>query len=92
MGFRITLSAPSLTDVTVTFATANGTAIGGPDFLPQPASPFTIPAGSIIVIRNVIVLGDNVPEASETFTGNLANAVNAIIGTASATMTIVNDD
>lgn len=89
--FRVTLSAIALAPVTVTFATANGTATAGSDYNTLNAT-VTVPAGALQVNRSVVILGDSAVEANETFTGNLSNANGATIGTASATCTIVNDD
>lgn len=90
--FNVTLSAPSLTPVTVAFSTAAGTATANIDYFTQTNIILTFAPGQVVLSRNVFVIGDNAVEANETFTGNLANAVNATIQTATATGTISNDD
>src|SRR3989442_721280 len=40
----------------------------------------------------VPIIGDLIPEGDETFSLNISNAQNAVIGTASAMGTILNDD
>jgi chitinase len=90
--FRVTLSAPSLGDVTVRFSTTSGTATGGSDYNTVTNALVTLPAGVTQVNRSVTIIGDAAVEANEAFNGNLANAVGATIATATATCTINNDD
>ena len=90
--FTISLSAASLSPVTVSFSTAAGTATTGQDYISQTNVNITFMPGVTSVNRSVFTIGDNVVEPNETFTGNLSNAVGATIMTSSATGTITNDD
>lgn len=90
--FAITLSAPSILDSTVDFATSNGTALAGSDYVATTGS-VTIAAGQTATSITVQVLGDNDDEGDpETFFVNLATPVNATIGVGSGEGDIENDD
>ncbi|MFM9032989.1 MAG: Calx-beta domain-containing protein [Mycobacterium sp.] len=90
--FTVALSAPSAVPVTVSFATANGTAIAGQDYTAA-AGTVTFSAGQISRQISVDVTGDRVVEPNETFTVSLSKPTGARLGTvATATATIVNDD
>ena len=88
--FTISLSSAAATDVNVDVATADGTATAS-DYTTRTAT-LTIPAGATSVADTVLVSGDLCGEANETFTMTLSNPVNATLGDASATATILNDD
>ena len=89
--FTVTLSAPSSATVTVDFATANGTATAGTDYTPVSGTLTFLPGDTSETIT-VLVAGDTVSEADETFFVNLANATNATIADAQGLGTITNDD
>jgi glucose/arabinose dehydrogenase len=89
--FTVTLSAASSKTVTVNFATANGTATAGSDYVAL-AGTLTFPAGTTSRTINIQVTGDTVSEANETFYVNLSNAVNATIADGQGVGTITNDD
>jgi hypothetical protein len=86
-----TLSAPTSSTVTVRYSTANGTATAGSDYAAK-AGTLTFAAGVTSQTLTVTVYGDRTKESNETFTVTLSGAVNATLGTASSTVTIVNDD
>lgn len=91
LSFDVQLSHPVGTAVTVTYATANGTATAGSDY--QAASgTITIPAGEDSATIRVTVNGDPDVEPDETFTVTLTGASGATISVPSATGTILNDD
>lgn len=90
--FTITLSAASGQPVTVRYATANGSATGGPDYVPQPLTTLTFAPGEVAKQIIVPVKGDLVDEDDETFTINLSSPVNATLSTTRATGTIRDDD
>jgi PKD repeat protein len=91
MTFTVSLDQPGFSPVTVHYATADGTAAAGSDY--QAASgDLTFPAGQTQKTVTVLVNGDQLAEGDETFTVSLSSAVNATLGNASATGTIVNDD
>ena len=93
--FTVTLSAASASTVTVNYATANGTATAGSDYIPSSGvlSVLTFAPGETSKTVAVSVLGDTVAEANETFTLNLSSPSGATLGAiSSATATIINDD
>jgi hypothetical protein len=80
---------------TVSYATVNGTAVGGADFVPA-AGVLTFPAGFAsggTLPIPVMVTADALNEDAETFQVVLSNPVNAVVGTPSAhAITIADDD
>jgi hypothetical protein len=91
MAFTVSLSNSSATPVSFDIATANGTAIGGSDFVAA-AQRLTIPAGSTSLDFIVDVIGDTLLEPGENFTVNLGNPSGATILRGTASGTIANDD
>jgi hypothetical protein len=89
--FVLSLSAPSGQGVSVDFATADGTAVGGQDYLPQSGTRF-FPAGATSQTVDVAIVGDLLDEPDETFTLTLSAPVNATIADGVATATIVDND
>jgi hypothetical protein len=89
--FVVTLSAPSSLPVTVHFATADGTARAGKDYL-SASGLLTIGAGLTNSGLTVSVMGDTAVESNETFFVNLTGATNATIGVGQGRCTITNDD
>ncbi|MDZ3833321.1 MAG: putative Ig domain-containing protein [Sphingopyxis sp.] len=78
--------------VTFDIATANGTAIAGSDFVGNSLTGQTIPAGASTYSFTVLVNGDVLNEASETFFVNVVNVNNAIVVDGQGLGTITNDD
>ncbi len=90
--FTVTLSAPATSDVTVNYATANGTATSGSDYTAT-SGTLTIPVGSTSGTIAVPVIGDLANESNETFFVNLSSpSSNATIADGQGVGTIVNDD
>ena len=92
--FTVDLStAPTIVPVTVTYATADGTA-GASDYTAQGPAVLTFNTGETQKIVNVPINSDNIDEADETFTITLSNPDNALIaaGAGSSTATILDDD
>ena len=89
--FTVHLSAASATAVTVSYATAGGTATSGADFTAT-SGTLTIAAGALTGTITVPVVGDLLNEANETFTVTLSGASGATIADAVGVGTIVNDD
>ena len=89
--FAVTLSPSSGKAVTVGYATANGTATAGSDYVAA-SGTLTFAAGTTTQNINVVVTGDNTVEPSETVLVNLSNPVNATISAVTGTGTITNDD
>ena len=89
--FTVTLSAASSQTVSVPFSTANGTATAGSDYTATTGT-VTFAPGTVSQSINVPVLGDTVAEPDETFSVNLGTPTNAVLGNATGTGTILNDD
>lgn len=89
--FTVTLTNPSGQTVTVDYATANGTALAGSDYVAT-SGTLTFNAGVSTQTIAVSIKGDTTDEADETFTVSLSNPVNAAISQGQATGTILNDD
>jgi probable HAF family extracellular repeat protein len=89
--FTVTLSAASSQPVAVAYAAANGTAAAGTDYQAT-SGTLTIPAGQTTGIITVLVNGDRVGEANETFVVTLGNPTNATIADGQGMGTIVDDE
>jgi disulfide oxidoreductase YuzD len=90
--FTLRLSRPSALSVTVAYATSNGSAIAGVDYLAKNGT-VTFAPGEVEKTEPVTVLGDTVPEEDETFELVLSAPVNATLGDqVRAFCTIVDDD
>ncbi len=89
--FMVTLSAPSAQTVTVAYATADGTAVAGSDYVAT-SGTLTFDPGTVSQPVTVTVNGDALNEADETFFVNLGAPTNATIADGQGRGTIVNDD
>ncbi|MEQ1548799.1 MAG: Calx-beta domain-containing protein [Chakrabartia sp.] len=89
--FTVTLNAVSGQNVAVDFATANGTATAGGDYVSQ-FGTLTFTPGQTSKTVLVTVNGDTTPESDEAFTVVLSNAVNATLSASTGLGTITNDD
>jgi beta-glucanase (GH16 family) len=89
--FKVNLSRAFEQDVTVDFATSDGTAGAPSDYIAKTGT-LTIPAKSTEASLNITVVGDTLKEADETFSVTLSNPKNATIATGVGTATIRNDD
>ena len=86
--FQICLSEVSDEDVTVTYSTADGSAISPGDYA-SGSAVLTIPAGQQCVTFTVAVVDDGVDEGDETFLVNLSNPTAATIRDGEGVGTIV---
>ena len=90
--FSVTLSATALSPVTVSYTTANGSAIAPGDYTATNGT-LTIPAGAMGGLVNVTVNGDKSKEKNETFYVKISNpSPNAYLGDTQGVGTILNDD
>jgi len=89
--FTVSLSSTSDVDASFDFATANGTATAGVDYITA-SGLVTIPAGATTGTVNVVVKGDITYESNETLSLTLSNPTGASIGDGVAQGTITNDD
>jgi VCBS repeat-containing protein len=88
--FTVTRSS-GVGTASVAYATANGTAQAGSDYVAQTGT-VTFAAGETSKTITILVNGDRVNEANETFVVNLTNPVGFVVPAPSATATILNDD
>ncbi|MEB3308716.1 MAG: glycosyl hydrolase family 18 protein [Snowella sp.] len=89
--FTVSLSAVSSNIITVNYATQNGTAIAGSDYVSKTGT-LTFSPGQLSQTITVSINGDTSFESNETFNVNLSNPTNAIINDALGVATISNDD
>ena len=89
--FTVTLSAASGQTTTVNYATADGTATQPADYT-STTGTLTFTPGQTTQTITVLVVGETVPEANETFLVNLSGATNASISDNQGIGTITNDD
>lgn len=89
--FNVNLSAPSSQNVSVSYATSNGTAISPGDYTAASGS-VTIPAGLTSRTIEVFAKSDISLESDETFFVTLSNPVNASILDGQGQGVIKNDD
>lgn len=92
--FTVSLSPVSATQVTVAYATANGTAIAGRDYTALATATLTFAANQTSKVVSVNALGDTELEANENLYLNLSNATGATIFDADShgTGVIVDDE
>ena len=89
--FTVSLSAASSGQVTVDYATSDGTAESGTDYTAV-SGTLTFAAGTTSKTVRVETTEDSADENDETFTLTLSNAGGATLGDATATGTIEDDD
>lgn len=89
--FTVSLQPVSTDPVSVQYATANGTATAGSDYVAASGTVNFTP-GQVSQPVSVTVNGDALVEFNETFFVNLTNPTNGIIGDAQGVGTITNDD
>ena len=95
IAFTVSLSQPTVNNVTVNYATADGTgatpANAGSDYTAT-SDKLNIPAGATSGTITVMVSNDNTYEPNETFFVNLSSPTNATISDAQGQGTIANDE
>jgi hypothetical protein len=89
--FNVTLSAAYDLPVTVTYATADGTATAGSDYQAT-SGTLTFAPGETSKTITVLVKGDRIAEPSESFLVNLSGSNYASITQGQATCTILDDE
>ena len=89
----VTLTAASSVDTSVDYVTADGSATAASgDYVAIGSTTLAFPAGTTTRTFVISVADDAIDEADETIGVTLSNGVGAAIQTASASMTIVDDD
>ena len=91
IAFPVTLRGASAYEVTVSWATADRTAVAGEDYRAASGMVAFAPGETVGEIR-VTVLDDVLPEGRETFTVTLSGPANAVLGVPVAAGTIIDDD
>ena len=89
--FNVALSAPSGKPITLSFATADGSARASTDYQAI-SGTLTFSPGQTTKTINVLINGDTFDEPDETFFVILSAPANVIIATAQGMGTILNDD
>jgi len=88
----VTLSAPAVEQVSVAYATTDGTATtAGLDYLASSGTLIFAPGETSKTIP-IAIQGDTLSEPEETLSLVFSSPINATLGDASATVTIINDD
>jgi serine protease len=90
--FTVRLSQALAAPVTFTFATVDGTAVAGSDYVVNGPSAQSIPAGSLSKTFNVSIKGDTVTEGDETVLGRVTNVSGIAAKLTEAIGTIVDDE
>ena len=91
MMFSVTLSSVSYSSASVQYATADGTATAGSDYVPA-SGTLNMGAGADYGTIFIEVIGDTIYEPDETFFINLSNPVGSTISDSQGVGTILNDD
>ena len=89
--FAVRLSAPSGGDVSVSYATADGTAAAPADYRAR-TGQVTIAAGGTVATVPVALLDDSTDEANETFELRISAPAAATLGDAAGVGTILDND
>lgn len=89
--FNVNLSATSVDPISVQYATANGSAFSGSDYVAA-SGTLNFTAGQTTQPVSITINGDTLEETNETYFVNLTNPVNAVIGDGQGLGTITNDD
>ena len=91
VAFMVSLSPASSQQVTVDYATSDGTAAAGSDYTAQ-SGTLTFAANETSKTVSIATTDDSVDEENETFTLTLSSPTNATLGDATATGTINDND
>ena len=89
--FAVTLSQAATTSTSVNWATANGTAIAGSDFVAN-SGVLTFAAGVTTGSVTVTLMNDTLTESAESFTVALSAPIGLILADGSGLATINDDD
>ena len=89
--FTVSLSVASWRQVSVSYATANGAATAGSDYVAK-AGTLSFPTGTRTQTVSLGVNGDRVIEPNEPLFPSVSSAVNATIADNQGVGTILNDD
>jgi len=90
-GLTVTLSAAAATDVSVVWATSDGTATAGADYVAG-GGTLTFAPGVTSLPISITVNGDVASEPNETVLVTLSNPIGATFGDAAGVVTILDDE
>ncbi len=90
--FTVTLSPASTGMVTVKYATANGSAQAGSDYMAVPLTTLTFSPGQTSKTVTVNVKGDTLVEPNEAFVVNLSSATGATLLDSQGVGNLLNDE
>jgi hypothetical protein len=90
--FTVKLSAPAISTVTFSIATADGSATAGQDYVAKSLAGQTIAAGASSKAFTVSIIGDTTLEPNETYSVTVSQVSGATVSDGQAVGTIVNDD
>jgi hypothetical protein len=91
LNLTVTLAKRSSLPVKAAYATSDGTATAGSDYTSTSGTILFAPGETSKTVA-VPIIGDTTVEPDEAFTLALSSPANAVLGTATATATITNDD
>lgn len=89
--FTVTLDKVSTSAITISYTTADGTAVANTDFKPA-SGTLSIPANTSSATIEVEVIGDSIRKANQTFSVQLSNPSNCSLATNKGTGTIINEN
>ncbi len=88
----VTLSNPTVDEVTIMLETVAGTATASSDYVALTETPLTFASGEVSQSFSVTIIDNPFVEDAETFQVVLTGAENAVLGVDKATITIIDDD
>jgi hypothetical protein len=91
LSVKFTLSSPGAEVISASYATQDGSATAGLDYLPA-AGQLVFQPGETTQTINLQVLRDTQPESDETFSVHLTDPLNAKLSVAEAVITIYDED
>ncbi|MFO0850787.1 MAG: Calx-beta domain-containing protein [Gemmataceae bacterium] len=87
----VSVSSTSSSPLTVAYATADGSAVAGSDYVATAGTVTVMPGFTTATVR-IPLLNDTTAEADESFTVNLSNATGAVIADGQGVVTVTDDD
>ena len=87
----VTLTGESRNPITVDYATVDGTAVAGTDYIAA-SGTLTFEPGAVSKTITIAVMSDTAVERNESFLLKLSNATGGGLADAAARVTIVDDD
>jgi YD repeat-containing protein len=92
VGFTVTRTGGSYGNISVTYATANGTATAGSDYTAASGTLSWTNGETASKGASIAIINNTVGESNETFTVALSGAIGATIGASTSTITIEDNE